>query len=187
MVFAVDVYYKEDDYAQIAGALFEWEGFEPQETYIEQITTVNDYEPGAFYKRELPCLLAILEKIDIAKLQAIIVDGHVYIDDCNYGLGGKLYEELGRQVPVIGVAKNSFYSNRNKVKEIFRGKSNKPLYVSAIGLDLEIVSKRILDMSGEYRMPTILKSLDQLSRTNTISSPDNKVEYPSKSKKSVRM
>lgn len=171
MVFAVDVYYK-DDYAQIAGVLFEWEDFEPQKVYIEQISVVNDYEPGAFYKRELPCISVILKKIDITNLEAIIVDGHVYIDDCNYGLGGKLYEELDRQVPVVGVTKSSFYSNRNKVKEIYRGKSNKPLYVSAIGLDLEIVSKRILEMPGEYRIPTILKSLDQLSRIKTISLPE---------------
>lgn len=68
---------------------------------------------GEFYKRELSCILAILEDIDLATISCIIIDGFVVLDDAGkHGLGGHLYEQLDPKVPVIGFATNIPENNR---------------------------------------------------------------------------
>lgn len=163
MLLAIDVHYKEY-LARTIGVLFDWEDENPHDILIEAIDEVEEYIPGEFYKRELPCLLKIVEKVNLSDLEAIIVDGHVYIENEKYGLGGKLYEQLNGQIPVIGIAKSSFYTNKEMTIEIYRGKSKKPLYISSIGIDLNEVVEKIINMTGEYRIPTILKTLDMLTK-----------------------
>lgn len=163
MLLAIDVHYKEY-LARTIGVLFDWEDENPQDILIEEIDEVEEYIPGEFYKRELPCILKIVEKVNLSDLEAIIVDGHVYIENEKYGLGGKLYEQLNGQIPVIGIAKSSFYTNKEMTIEIYRGKSKKPLYISSIGIDLNEVVEKIINMTGEYRIPTILKTLDMLTK-----------------------
>ncbi|MBD3287301.1 endonuclease V, partial [candidate division KSB1 bacterium] len=59
MNLAVDVNYTHHT-ATAAGILFhEWIDEEPSKQLITQINNVNNYEPGNFYKRELPCILAL--------------------------------------------------------------------------------------------------------------------------------
>ena len=55
------------------------------------------YEPGSFYKRELPLLLAVLRKVE--RLPAIIiVDGYVWLDAHHRpGLGAILHEVLAKR------------------------------------------------------------------------------------------
>ena len=97
--------------------------------------------------------------------QAIIVDGHVFIDnDKSFGLGGWVYKEYGESIPVIGVAKTPLFKNTETVKQTFRGNSKNPLYVSSIGIDLDYSSEKIEKMKGNYRIPTILKELDRLTK-----------------------
>lgn len=165
MILAIDVYYKEIE-AKVVGVLFNWLDDKPLKIIQEVYKEIAPYQPGAFYKRELPCLLKLIEKVDTAELEAIVVDGHVYTDDNqNYGLGGKLWESLHRTTPVIGVAKSAFLDNKMTVVEVFRGTSKNPLYVSAIGCDLTYASDKILKMSGLHRIPTILKTLDKLTKS----------------------
>lgn len=164
MLLALDVHYKEN-FAQIVAIIFDWFDEQPQKVFIDKVDVVNDYIPGEFYKRELPCLLKAIKNIDLSEIGAIIIDGHVYVEESKFGLGGKLYESLNKKVPVIGIAKNSFHKNKNTVEEVFRGKSKNPLYVSTIGIDLIIVVEKIKEMKGEYRIPTILKKLDMLSKS----------------------
>lgn len=160
MILAVDVYYKENT-AKTVGFLFSEQDLVPHKTYITYNQNIEDYMPGKFYKRELPCILSILEEVNIEKVTLIIIDGHIYIDNNkNYGLGGFLYEKLNCKIPVIGVAKNSFLNNNKTVQEVYRGKSLKPLYVSSIGLDLGYAASLIKNMPGKYRIPDILKNLD---------------------------
>ena len=164
MILALDVHYREEKTKSV-GVLFHWEDAVPQDILIEYLDEVQAYIPGQFYKRELPCLVKIIEKIDIDKLEAIIVDGHIYVDnDSNYGLGGKLYEILESKLPIIGVAKTPFYSNKETVTEIKRGESNNPLYISAIGMDISNACQKIMDMHGDFRIPNILKTLDQITK-----------------------
>jgi deoxyribonuclease V len=71
---------------------------------------------------------------------------------------------MDKVYPVIGVAKRGFYNNAGYVREVRRGESENPLYVSAIGMDLELAAECIQNMHGEYRIPTMLKEVDRLGR-----------------------
>lgn len=167
MLLAIDVYYKENEAkAKIVAVLFNPEDEIPQGIVVDQIIGIKDYVSGEFYKRELPCIESILQKINLNDIEAVIIDGHIYVDDDDgtFGLGGYTWESLDRKIPVIGVAKNSFFRNKNTVKEVFRGESKKPLYVSSIGIDLDIAINLIKDMKGNYRIPTILKELDRITK-----------------------
>jgi deoxyribonuclease V len=160
MLLALDVHYQVDR-TKVVGVLFKWDDKEPKKIVIAFMDNVAEYVPGEFYKRELPCLLKIIDKIDLNQLEAIIIDGYVYIDNNkNYGLGGILWETLNKQIPIIGVAKTSFFKNKETVIEVTRGESIKPLFVSAIGYDLELAALKIKQMYGSYRIPSILKQLD---------------------------
>jgi deoxyribonuclease V len=164
MLLAIDVYYKENE-AKVVAVLFNPEDETPQSIVIDQITGIEDYVSGEFYKRELPCIQSILQKINLNDIEAVIIDGHIYVDDDGtFGLGGYTWESLDKKIPVIGVAKNSFFKNKNTVKEVFRGESKKPLYVSSIGIDLDIATNLIKKMKGDYRIPTVLKELDRITK-----------------------
>lgn len=167
MILIIDLYYKENGFAKAVGVLCEWKDQEAREIIIEQIENVEPYVPGKFYKRELPGALKIIEKVALESIESIIIDGHVYIDnDKNYGLGGYLWEELKQKIPVIGVAKRGFFSNKETVVEVTRGKSKNPLYVSSIGIDKNVAAKKIQNMKGDYRIPTLLKLVDTLTRSS---------------------
>jgi len=71
---------------------------------------------------------------------------------------------VSRETTVIGVAKTSFHNNNENVMELRRGESSNPLYISAIGIDLNEATERIRNMKGEFRIPTILKNLDQITK-----------------------
>jgi deoxyribonuclease V len=161
MKIAIDVFYKENS-AKIVAVVFEkWEDEFPQKIVIKEIEPIYPYIPGEFYKRELPCLVEILLDFDIDNIDVIIIDGYVYLDDASKpGLGAYLYEYLNKNIPVIGVAKTTFHLNIKSVKDVYRGKSQKPLYVTSIGIDLDDAANHIQNMYGEHRMPYLLKLVD---------------------------
>lgn len=166
MILANDVYYLENNRAKSVNIIFDdWQAEAP--TFIEEVLVDNiaPYEPGSFYKRELPCILKVLEKTDLKTLSVIIVDGYVVLDDNGKkGLGAYLYEALDGKIPVIGVAKRSFHQNQKNVIEVIRGESQNPLYITSIGTDLNEAALNIKKMKGNYRIPTLLKLLDTKTR-----------------------
>ncbi|WP_046758286.1 endonuclease V [Kordia jejudonensis] len=165
MILATDIHYKET-YAKAVCIIFDWEDAIPEKIYTTTIDEVAPYVPGEFYKRELPCILKVLAQIDLDHIEAIIVDGHVFIhDDKSYGLGGYLWEALDRKIPIIGIAKKSFINTSQVATPILRGSSEKPLFVSCIGIAKEIVLEKVKLLHGEHRMPTILKLLDVVTKT----------------------
>ena len=94
-----------------------------------------------------------------------MVDAYVYLDALGRaGIGQLLWEQLHRRIPVIGVAKTRFIS-ADPTWEILRGRSKTPLFVTAIGCDLEFAKDAVVSMHGEHRIPTLLKRVDQLART----------------------
>ena len=98
-------------------------------------------------------------------VETIIVDGYVQLDDDGKaGLGMYLYDSLNQKIPIIGVAKRGFKDNVKHVIEVTRGKSNNPLYVTAIGIGLQDSADKIKNMAGKYRMPDLLKILDQKTK-----------------------
>jgi deoxyribonuclease V len=160
VVLAVDVYYKESR-AKAVGALFEWSDEYSRDIRSIIIEGVEEYMPGEFYKRELPCILKVVELFNINDIEAILIDGYVYIDnDKQFGLGGRLWEALDERVPIIGVAKTSFFRNKNTIEELLRGESKNPLFISSIGVELNIATSKIKEMKGKFRIPDILKFLD---------------------------
>ncbi len=162
MIACFDVDYR-DPMACIGGVLFRnWTDEEPFLTYQDVVKNVEEYVPGQFYKRELPCIRQLLDAI-AEPIDIIVVDGYTWLDADKKGLGAYLYEDLGRKIPVIGVAKNK-YKKADYAIEVFRGDSQKPLYVSAAGIKAALAADYIRQMAGEFRNPTLLKMVDALAR-----------------------
>ncbi|HEY1053517.1 MAG TPA: endonuclease V [Emticicia sp.] len=169
MILAVDVFYKQSS-AKIVGLIFsEWTDARYAQKIEKFRNDIAEYEPGAFYKRELPCIMDILADLDLTQLDYIIVDGYVFLDDEGKpGLGAHVYEALPIKIPVIGVAKTSFANNKKYVAEVFRGISQKPLFITAMGEDLTKAAAMVRSMSGDYRFPTMLKALDDFTKSDTV-------------------
>lgn len=169
MIVAFDTYYFDNKAKTVCIFFPSWEEEDNYEVIEETLEGIQDYQSGEFYKRELPCILSLYKKIPQGDVDTIIVDGYVYLDDnFKFGLGAHLYKTLGEKIAVIGVAKSNFSTLLQNKQELLRGKSLKPLFISAIGIDLEKATSFIKSMKGEYRIPTLLKTLDKLTKTEII-------------------
>jgi deoxyribonuclease V len=162
MIAALDVDYDEGSQSAKAAAVVfaQWQATVPISEYTVQCSDISGYVPGEFFKRELPCLKSVLETIQ-EPLDLIIIDGYVSLGD-KPGLGMHLWEGLDGKVPVIGIAKTRFYSA--EAIEIIRGTSQAPLYVTAVGIHPAEAAKNVISMAGEFRIPAMLKRVDQLAR-----------------------
>ena len=166
MILALDVAYTSDaqGYA-VALAFAEWAAAVPAATYTALVSPIAAYEPGAFYKRELPCLLAVLAQVDLGKVNCIVVDGYVTLGaEERPGLGQHLYKALGCRIPVVGVAKTRFAGVAPQVVPVLRGQSQNPLYITSVGLPASEAANLVAGMHGAYRFPTLLKTLDDLTK-----------------------
>ncbi|WP_437674012.1 endonuclease V [Sorangium sp. So ce131] len=163
MIAALDVSYGSRG-AAAACVLFRDFADPAEETsLIETITEVAPYEPGAFYRRELPCLLAVLRRVT-EPLAVLVVDGYVWLShDQKPGLGAHLFEALAREVTVVGVSKTSFAGSDFAIP-VLRGGSQRPLFVTAAGVEPEIAAGWVARMHGAHRIPTLLKRVDRLCR-----------------------
>jgi deoxyribonuclease V len=163
MIAAADVHYFKN-LAAAGAVLFEHWRSEQQTVAVRQtFPKVEPYEPGLFYKRELPCLLKVLERVK-NQFEIIIIDGYVWLDaEGRPGLGAHLHQALGEKIPVIGVAKSKFKEALH-AKSVPRGRSRRPLYVTATGIEVTVAAKHIENMHGRHRIPTLLKMVDMLCR-----------------------
>jgi len=127
VLLAIDVQYTENT-AFVAGICFEdWRSSQPCGEYVSVVCEVAEYQPGFFYRRELPCILKLIEEHDL-RPTTIVIDGYVFLDGTEKpGLGKHLHEALNQSVTVIGVAKKAF-SGIPEAHALLRGKSQKPLY-----------------------------------------------------------
>ena len=160
MKVCLDVQYNQNQ-ALAAAILFnDWVDSTATRATTLPILDVAEYESGAFYKRELPCLQAILETIP-EPLEYIIVDSFVFLDhQQKQGLGARLHAAIG--IPVIGVAKTDFMGAPSI--PILRGESKQALFVSSIGCDMIPAAAWVQSMHGTHRIPTLLKAMDSLAR-----------------------
>ena len=127
---------------------------------VAWLAQVEPYEPGLFFRRELPATRAVLDGVE--DLDLLIVDGYVDLDpEGRPGLGARLHEETG--VPVIGVAKTAFRSATHAAA-VHRGVAKRPLYVTAAGLGVEEAARLVAAMAGPHRLPDALRRVDHLSR-----------------------
>jgi hypothetical protein len=65
---------------------------------------------------------------------------------------------------VIGIVKNGFNAPDDQRRSVYRGESKTPLFLTAIGVDVDEVKVKVEQMHGNFRIPTLLKRLDQLTR-----------------------
>ncbi len=148
-----------------AAALGFWRGAdgEAEVRYTARIPEVAPYAPGAFWRRELPCLRAVLARAAARhQVNLVIVDGHAWLREGEPGLGHHLWEALDRRTPVIGVAKAPYA--RGCAVPVTRGRSRRPLYVSAVGVDPGEAVDFVRRMHGPNRLPTLLAAVDALAR-----------------------
>lgn len=168
MIYLIlDVFYNdigEPSTAKVSGIRFQ--GTEQNEILSEHIVTVDNvapYESGQFYKREMPCLLALLEKID-DPYDVIIIDGYVFLDGVSKpGLGKYLYDSLAVKKPIIGIAKNHFYDITEDYA-VWRGISKHPVYVTSVGMAVNKAKSLVASLADQYRIPHIVTAVDQLGR-----------------------
>lgn len=165
MILAFDTYYYPDRARTVCFNIEAWTDPEPTDIIVDDLSPVAEYEPGNFYKRELPCILAALRKVGTLTPEAIIIDGFVTLDDDGKpGLGRHLFNALGGNTPIIGVAKTNFAGNVAQVRQVLRGSSKNPLYITAVGIELDHAARLIAGMAGPHRIPTVLKKLDSHTR-----------------------
>ncbi len=174
MILAVDVDYRATE-AVVAGVCFEgWADEQARHVYHSRIYKIEDYEPGRFYKREMPCILQLLQEHRLHP-KIIVIDGFVYLgDESSHGLGMYLYKAVGGNIPIVGVAKTPFKGTSPR-SEILRGKSSKPLFITAVGIDVESAKAHVLSMNGKYRIPTLLKLADRECRASYAHLKHNRV------------
>ena len=165
MWLAIDVGYF-DNKALAVGIVFEEvDSQKPIKIYTTIIDDIAPYEPGAFYKRELPCTLALFKTI-LEPITTIVIDGYVHLGaDQKDGLGMHLYKQV--HLPVIGVAKNYFKETPQEC-ELYRGISQKPIYVTAVGYTQNQAKIMIQKMYGKNRIPDLLKLADRYSRDQSL-------------------
>ena len=123
-------------------------------------STAGEYRPGEFWRRELSPLRTVLD--GVAGLALVVIDGYVDLDPAGRpGLGARVHAEFG--VPVIGVAK-SFFRGAVHAAPVPRGRSARPLYVTAAGIGVPEAARMVAQMAGPYRMPDVLRLADRLAR-----------------------
>lgn len=162
MILAVDVQYDGDDRACAAAVAFHaWPDEASAHEAVVHVHDVEPYVPGQFYRRELPCILALLETLD-TRPDTIVVDGYVDVGPDRPGLGRHLFDALGGGAVVVGVAKTLFVGA--EATEVYRGQSTKPLFVTSAGVDAQRAAALVGCMAGPHRLPALLQPVDHLAR-----------------------
>lgn len=163
MLAAIDAHY-EGETAAVACVTFQgWADPIPQSEHSLLVHCVEAYIPGEFWRRELPCILAVLRLLP-SPPETVVIDGYVWLDgNGRKGLGAHLFEALGGSTAVVGVAKHSFQGADNAAL-VHRGGSERPLYVTAEGMPGQSAAAAVRSMHGAHRVPTLLKRVDRLCR-----------------------
>jgi deoxyribonuclease V len=160
----LDVDYRGDEAVAACVLFHDWADPAPTGQLVRTIHGIEPYVPGQFYRRELPCLLAVLSDVP-EPVELVVVDGYVWLaDEDRPGLGAHLHEALGRRLPVVGVAKTRFASARLAVPVVRGESATRPLFVTAAGMDVHLAARAIECMHGPHRLPTLLKAVDTLCR-----------------------
>ena len=164
MIAFLDVQYF-DEYSTARAAILmaeQWTDGTATWKNVVDVANVAPYQPGEFFRRELPCLQKALASA-AEKPSTIVIDGYVWLDCAGrLGLGAKLFQTLGETTPVIGVAKTRFHDAPGI--DVYRNSSSKPLIVTAAGCNEHHAAEHVRTMHGSFRIPTLLRFVDQLAR-----------------------
>lgn len=170
MLVAVDVQYAVPVVVTAAVGFADWsDPTSMLECVCRAAATPAPYEPGAFYKRELPFLLEVVTLVERHHpVEVVVIDGHVWLQEGQPGLGARLHQALGRKV-VVGVAKAAFADG--SAVPVLRAGSTRPLFVTAAGMNTHEAAEFIRGMHGPHRLPTLLKRADHLARGHAAPDP----------------
>lgn len=140
-----------------------WPDSKPADILTIDCYVSAEYKAGYFFKRELPCLLAVLEAAGRV-FEHIVIDGFVYLaPPLISGLGDKLASALDYHPAVIGVAKSPL-KLADRFVALRRGISHRPLYVSSVNCPLRDAAEHIMSMHGSHRIPTLIRMADRAAR-----------------------
>ena len=138
------------------------------------VPQVMAYQPGEFFLRELPPLRAVLRSVH--GLGLLVVGGYTDLDPAGRpGLGAHAHAEFG--VPVIGVAKTAFRTATHAVP-VLRGRSARPLYITAAGMPVREAADLVRHMTGPFRLPDALRRADALARAGQSPGTDRPTHVP---------
>lgn len=141
-----------------------WDASASLSEFTHRAGPAADYEPGEFYKRELPLLLSVLGMLP-RKPEIIVIDGYVWLGvEDRKGLGAHLHAALGGASAVIGIAKSKFHGASYWAAEVRRGSSDSPLFITAAGVSADDAVSSVKRMHGEHRIPTLVGRADRLAR-----------------------
>jgi deoxyribonuclease V len=173
----VDVHYEREGARAACVTALSWDDAKTQDEWTVDVPKVAEYRPGFFYERELPCILAVLERAPVPA-SVIVVDGYVVLDAHGRpGLGAHLFEHLAQRVPVVGIAKRSFAGSEFATR-VVRGESQNPLFVTALGMPSAEAAQHVQRMHGKHRIPTLCTRVDHLCRGLALPAPAGSVRIP---------
>jgi deoxyribonuclease V len=155
VIAIVDVHYSGDKATAACLTASNWTDAKPLRERVVRVDGVAPYVPGKLYLRELPPILAVLDH----DADVVVIDAYVWLAHGRKGLGARLADAI--DAAVVGVAKTPFRGAR--AIEVLRGESKKPLYVTSTGL--RTAPACIRSMHGDFRIPTLLRRADELSRS----------------------
>jgi deoxyribonuclease V len=161
MLACLDVDYRPEVTVAACVLFRDWVDATEASYLVERGPPAEPYAPGQFYRRELPHLLKVLAAVP-EPLEAVVIDGYVWLGEARPGLGAHLYEALGRRLPVVGVAKTAFHAH--VAVPVLRGESRRPLFVTAVGMEVSAAAEHVRRMHGASRIPTLLGRVDRLCR-----------------------
>jgi len=163
-IACLDAAYSDTSASGACALCLTWDAAKPVRILTHREGAAAAYQPGSFYKRELPILLAVLKLLERPPA-TIIIDGYVWLDGNHRpGLGAFLYEALAQRSRVVGVAKTSFGELLPWCIPVVRGNSQRPLFVSAVGMNVEEAARGVKTMHGRHRIPTLLRLVDREAR-----------------------
>jgi deoxyribonuclease V len=164
VLVAVDAHYGPDRSTAGCVVFTDWTDSSSSTEHTATVPCFEPYQPGALFRRELPAIQAVVERLT-ATPSVIVVDGYVWLDAqrTRQGLGAHLFDALSGDVAIIGVAKNPFPGSQ--AREVRRGRSSRPLFVTAAGIDEARAAEAIASMHGQHRLPTLLLRADHLARS----------------------
>lgn len=162
MLAVCDVHYPPDGgaFAACVTALG-WEASTASSTHRVFVEHVAPYQPGRFFERELPPLLAVLALVTPAP-EVVVLDGYVWLGEGRPGLGAHLHHALQGRAAVVGVAKTHFPGA--PAQEVLRGTSQRPLWVTAAGMEMDVAVAAVHRMAGAHRLPALINQVDGLAR-----------------------
>lgn len=163
MIACIDVSYQETTALVACVVIESWCDACPTHAQSLTMPSNEEYVPGEFYRRELPCIERIIAALP-APPNIVVVDGFVWLNENEKpGLGAYLFRSLNCKTPVVGVAKSPF-PTATSAKPLLRGTSGNPLFIDAAGVAVEQAVEWVQSMHGAHRIPTVLKLVDRMSK-----------------------